>query len=246
MRRFFAILFAPICIGSLGLTPTISNAAAINDLTVIISDVPCDGQSTANGSFIVFAQNTNTSQAIVATLSYDTVPSSQTFQLFDSNLGPYSETFPKTITRGVPPGAKLRIGCSKTIRGSAGLPRQWVLVPLQVTVSGAQYSTANPPLGDPFSAVAFFPIDGVSQCNPEGRWVLLNIHPFATLQTVLTARYGSANGPVGEMVPPDIPPDTVDALTCRSKYTIGPVIQKTIKANLVDLGWPAFRFTVAK
>lgn len=134
----------------------------------------------------------------------------------------------------------------KTIRGSAGLPRQWVLVPLQVTVSGAQYSTANPPLGDPFSAVAFFPIDGVSQCNPEGRWVLLNIHPFATLQTVLTARYGSANGPVGEMVPPDIPPDTVDALTCRSKYTIGPVIQKTIKANLVDLGWPAFRFTVAK
>src|ERR1700734_949943 len=94
--------------------PRTAAAAAIDDVKIEISHESCKGFGTSDNSLIVNATNTSAQQSIDATFKYDTVPAHQHFILFDADLNPITDRFPKLHTRRLAPLETAPIGCTYT------------------------------------------------------------------------------------------------------------------------------------
>jgi hypothetical protein len=179
-----------------------ANAQAINDIQVIVSgnDV-CDGSVPSPKSFVVYAQNKNSARPISATFQYDSNPSSQSFQLYDASLSPYTDRFPKSLVIRIAPGATVPIGCTDNYRPST-TPASFTTVPIIVTLTGAAYvnpGQAYPPPEDARAFAAFLLQGGFSACpsggRPQGLFYFLNLHPYARLRATVNL----FNGPPSQL-----------------------------------------------
>src|ERR1700735_791716 len=75
------------------------SGAALDDIKVEVSQEPCGGAGADDRSFIVYATNLNANQTIEANFKYDSNPARQHFILFDANLNPITDRFPKYFGR---------------------------------------------------------------------------------------------------------------------------------------------------
>jgi len=184
-----------------------ANAAAIDDVLVNISSAICDGSAPPPQSFVVYAQNKNTARPIIVTFKYDSNPSSQSFQLYDASLSPYTDRFPKSLVIRIAAGATMPIGCTYNYRPSAA-PKVLTTVPIVITPIGAAYvnpSDPNPPGEDARAFAAFLLQGGYPACpsgaKPPGAFFFLNLHPYASLQANVNF-LGEPPSQVGHVLPP--------------------------------------------
>ena len=109
-------------------SPQIVLAAAPDDIKLEVSRDLCEDAGPNGKNFIVYATNSNANQTIDANFKYDSNPTRQHFVLFDANLNPMTDRFPKFHVRRLKPRESARIGRSKV--RSRCFPR---LVPVRVT-----------------------------------------------------------------------------------------------------------------
>jgi hypothetical protein len=181
-----------------------ATAAAIDDIQVSVSTQSCDGFDPSAKSFIVYAKNNNTSQPISATFKYDSNPGGQTFSMWDANVAPYTDIFPKNLEIRIAPSATVPIGCTINYRPSP-TPMSVNLVPVTISATGASYvnpSSPNPPSEDPRAFSAFALQTGFSACTgggrPAGLLYLQNLHPYARLVVSIQL----VGGTMGQDLPP--------------------------------------------
>lgn len=184
--------------------------AAIDDLRVEVSGKSCEGVGPNDKGFVVYATNTNPTRPISANFKYDSVPAQQRFILFDANLNPITDRFPKYHARRLAPGEVAPIGCSYTVR-AAPQPRGPLMVPVVITKQDAAYVDANEPEApaeDPRSFAAFYLQGGIDECaagaKPPGLLYFVNLHPYARLSAVINLADDRGNR-VG-VVSADLPP----------------------------------------
>jgi len=165
--------------------------AAIDDLRVEVSGKSCEGFGPNDKGFIVYATNTNPSRPVNANFKYDSVPAQQRFILFDANLNPITDRFPKYHARRLAPGEVAPIGCSYTFR-AAPQPRGPLMVPVVIAKQDAAYVDPNEPEApaeDPRSFAAFYLQGGINECaagaKPPGLLYFLNLHPYARLSAAI-------------------------------------------------------------
>jgi hypothetical protein len=163
------------------------NAAAIDDIKIDISRDVCEGVGARDMSFIVYATNLNSTQTIDANFKYDSNPPQLHFILFDADLNPITDRFPKFHIRRLKPQEAARIGCTYTYRASLQPPGP-LSVPVVITKQSAAYVDANgaePAPEDARSFGAFILQGGISECaagaKPPGLFFLVNLHPYARL-----------------------------------------------------------------
>jgi hypothetical protein len=165
-----------------------AGAAAIDDIKVEVSQERCEGFNAADKSYIVYASNLNPTQLIDANFKYDSVPAGQHFLLFDLNLNPSTDRFPKFHPRRLAPREAVPIGCTSTYRASlqAGAP---LTVPIVVLKQNAAYVDAYAPDLPPEDARTFAAYTlrgGIEECaaqgaKPPGLLYLVNLHPYVRL-----------------------------------------------------------------
>jgi hypothetical protein len=169
-----------------------AGATAIEDIKVDVSQQPCEGFKAADRSFMVYATNLNPNQSIDANFKYDSVPARAHFVLFDSNLNPVTDRFPKFHMRRLAPRETVSIGCTSTFRASlkASAP---VTVPLVVMKQNAAYvddHAPEVPAQDARDFAAFSLMGGIDECaqgaKPPGLLFLVNLHPYARLSVSLS------------------------------------------------------------
>lgn len=178
-----------------------ANAAAIDDVQTKVSTTDiCDGSIPSPQSFVVYAQNKNTARPISATFQYDSNPSSQSFQLYDANLSPYTDRFPKSLVIHIAAGATVPVGCTYNYRPSPS-PSIFTFVPIVISVTGASYvnpSDPNPPAEDARAFAAFLLQPGSPSCpsgpKPQGTFLFVNLHPYAHLTAAFKIVHGFAPG----------------------------------------------------
>jgi hypothetical protein len=168
------------------------NAAAIDDIRVEVSREPCEGFGTNEKSYVVYATNTNPSQSVSANFKYDSVPAQQRFILFDANLNPITDRFPKFHARRLSPREMAPIGCTYTYR-AAPEPRAPPSVPIAIATQSALYLGPNEPEApaeDARSFAAFYLQGGINECGagakPPGLFYFVNLHPYARLLASIT------------------------------------------------------------
>jgi hypothetical protein len=166
-------------------------AAAIDDLRLEVSGKSCEGFAPSDKSFVVYATNTNPSRPVSANFKYDSVPAQQRFILFDANLNPITDRFPKYHARRLAPGEVALIGCSYTFR-AAPQPRGPLRVPVVIVKQDAAYVDPNEPEApaeDPRSYAAFYLQGGIDECvagaKPPGMLYFVNLHPYARLSAAI-------------------------------------------------------------
>jgi hypothetical protein len=186
------------------------NAAAIDDIRVEVSREPCEGFGANDKSFVVYATNTNPSQSVSANFKYDSVPAQQRFILFDANLNPITDRFPKFHARRLSPREVAPIGCTYTYR-AAPEPRGPLTVPIAIAKQSALYVDPNEPespAGDARSFAAFYLQGGINECvagaRPPGLLYFVNLHPYARLSASinLTDDRGNRVGTVSANLAP--------------------------------------------
>jgi hypothetical protein len=162
-------------------------AAAIDDVKLEVSHDLCEGAGANDKNFIVYATNLNSSQTIDANFKYDSVPPQRHFILFDANLNPITDRFPKFHVRRLSPHETAAIGCTYTYR-AAPQPPGPLNVPLAITQQSASYIDANAAEAAPEDArsfAAFLLQGGINECaagaKPPGLLYLVNLHPYARL-----------------------------------------------------------------
>src|ERR1700733_560334 len=116
--------------------PHVASAAAVDDIKIEQSQDLCAGNTAADKNYIVYATNLNATQTIDAIFKYDSVPHQQHFILFDANLNPLTDRFPKVYSRRLHPRESQKIGCSFTYRAAAAPPGP-ARVPLLITKQAA-------------------------------------------------------------------------------------------------------------
>jgi hypothetical protein len=197
------------CVASL-IAAQPASAAAADDIKIQVSHDPCAGDGAAEENYIVYATNSNSTQTIDATFKYDSNPPHQHFILFDANLNPVTDRFPKVYTRRLRPHESVKIGCSYT-RRAAQTSATPLRVPLSFTTQTAVHVDANavdPPSEDASSFAAFVLQGGFNECGPgarpPGMLYLVNLHPSLGLSVSLnlTATGGSRLGPQAINLPP--------------------------------------------
>jgi hypothetical protein len=168
-----------------------ASAAALDDIYIEVSHDLCAGQGASDDNFIVYATNLAPDRTIDATFKFDSNPPQQHFILFDANLNPTTDRFPKSYARRVKPREKVMIGCTFTYRAAprGSIPAS---VPLAVTKQTASYvdaSASEPPLAEARAAAAFLLQGGNDDCGagskPPGLFYLVNLDPFANLSASL-------------------------------------------------------------
>ena len=166
-------------------------AAAIDDIRVEVSGKTCDGFGPNDKGFVVYATNTNPSQSISAHFKYDSAPAQQRFILFDANLIPITDRFPKYHARRLAPRETAPIGCSITHR-AAPQPPGPLTVPVVIAKQSAAYIAPNEPEApaeDAKSFAAFYLQGGINDCaagaKPPGLLYFLNLHPYARLSAAI-------------------------------------------------------------
>lgn len=220
----------------LAASPT-AMAAALDDIKIEVSHEPCDGMGANGSSVAVYATNLNSSRTIEANFKYDTNPAKQHFILFDADLNPTTDRFPKFQVRRLSPGESARIGCTSTYR-AAPQPPGPLSVPIVITKQSAAYADATAAAAPEESArsfAAFLLQGGVNACpsgaKPPGLFYLVNLHPYARLSASLNlfdehgARIGVLN--------PNLSPLGAARLGCSNGSTSpGPIIDATLEAPL--------------
>jgi hypothetical protein len=199
------------------------SATAVDDLAIDISHDLCEGEGGNEKNFTVYAANLSSTRAIDANFKYDSVPAQQRFILFDADLKPVTDRFPKFHSRRLSPGETARIGCTNTYRASPGPPG-----PLTVTVviakQGAAYVEPNAPdepPEDPRSFAAFYLQGGTNECpsgaKPPGLFYLVNLHPYARLSASMNL-LDNRGTRVGALTP-NLAPSSVTRIGCSNGFS---------------------------
>src|SRR5580692_10344483 len=171
----------------LAASPAVTRAAALDDIKLEVSHELCEGAGANDKSLVVYATNLNSTQIIDANFKYDTNPGQQHFILFDADLNPITDRFPKFHVRRLSPRESARIGCTYTYR-AAPQPPGPLGVPIVIAKQSAAYVDANAaeaPAEDARSFAAFLLQGGINACaagaKPPGLFYLVNLHPYAPL-----------------------------------------------------------------
>jgi hypothetical protein len=196
------ISFAFGCLGAvlaISALPHTAAAAAIDDIKIEVGNEACTGIGADDKNHVVYAVNTNPQQSVNAIFEYDSVPAHQHFILFDANLNPTTDRFPKLHTRLLAPREKAPIGCTFTFR-AAPQPPGPLRVALVITKQSASYPQPNGPEPQPEDArsfAMFFLQGGIDECRqgakPPGLFYLVNLHPFALLSASINTAGPAAN-----------------------------------------------------
>ena len=207
-------------------------AAALDDIKVEISQEPCGGAGADDRSFIVYATNLNASQAIEANFKYDSNPARQHFILFDANLNPITDRFPKYFRRRLSPHETARIGCTYTYR-AAPKPPGLLVVPVVITKESASFDAAEAPPEDARSFAAFILQEGIRECGagakPPGMFYLVNLHPYARLAASMNLLddHGSRVG----ALTPNLSPLSATRVACSNGLSKpGPITEAALES----------------
>jgi hypothetical protein len=164
---------------------------AIDDIKTEISHDLCEGEGGSAGNYIVYANNLNASQVIDAIFKYDSNPAQQHFILFDADLNPSTDRFPKSAARRLNPKERTNIGCTYTYR-AAPQGSALLRVPIVINKQAASYADASGAAAPPAAARSFaaYLLQGTNgECGagskPPGLFYLTNLHPFAQLSVSL-------------------------------------------------------------
>jgi hypothetical protein len=185
MNRYLSLVLLATLLAA---SPTVT-AAALDDIKLEVSHDLCEGEGVGANekSVFVYATNLNSTQTIDATFKYDSNPAGQHFILFDADLNPMTDRFPKSHVRRLSPRESARIGCTYTYR-SAPQPPGPLSVSIVIAKQSAAYVDANAaeaPAEDARSFAAFFLQGGINACaagaKPPGLFYLVNLHPYAPL-----------------------------------------------------------------
>ena len=167
------------------------SAAALDDVKIETGRELCGGADANERSVVVYATNLNSAKTIDANFKYDSNPAQQHFILFDADLNPITDRFPKFHVRRLRPGESARIGCTYTYR-AAPKPPGPLSVPIVISTQSAAYIDANAdeaPAEDARSFAAFFLQGGINACGagarPPGMFYLVNLHPYARLSAAM-------------------------------------------------------------
>jgi hypothetical protein len=186
MNRYSTLFLLAMVLG-----PVPVSAAALDDIQIDISREICEGAASNDNNFIVYATNLNSNQTIDANFKYDSNPAQQHFILFDANLNPTTDRFPKFHVRRFSPRESARIGCTYTYRAAPQAPGP-LKVPMVIAKQSAAYVEPNAAEASPQDAhafVAFFLQGGINECpagaKPPGLFYLVNLHPYARLAASL-------------------------------------------------------------
>jgi hypothetical protein len=212
-------------------------AAALDDIEVEVSHDLCDGAGGADDkSVIVYATNLNSSRAIDANFKYDSNPAQQHFILFDANLDPITDRFPKYHVRRLRPHESARIGCTYTYRAAPRLPGP-LSIPIVIAKQSAAYVDANAaeaPAEDARSFAAFILQGGINNCaagaKPPGLFYLVNLHPYARLSASMNLLddHGTRVG----ALTPNLSPLSATRVACSNGFSKpGPIGSATIEVG---------------
>ena len=220
----------------LATSPTVT-AAALDDIKLEVSQEPCEGVGVKK-SVAVYASNLNSTQTIDANFKYDTNPAKQHFILFDADLNPITDRFPKFQVRRLSPGESAKVGCTATYR-AAPQPPGPLSIPIVTTKQGAAYvgaaaatTAADAAAESARSFAAFLLQGGIGTCpsgaKPPGMFYLVNLHPYARLSASLNL-LDEHGGRVGEMTP-NLSPLSAARLGCSNgSSSSGPILSATLE-----------------
>ena len=211
-------------------------AAAIDDVKLEVSHDLCEGAGANDKNFIVYATNLNSGQAIDANFRYDSNPPQRHFILFDANLNPLTDRFPKFHTRRLGPHEMAAIGCTLTYR-AAPQPPGPLSVSLVITKQSAAYLDANAAEAAPEDArsfAAFLLQGGINDCaagaKPPGLFYLVNLHPYARLAASMNLLddHGTRTG----ALTPSLSPLSATRVACSNGSSRpGPIISATLEVS---------------
>lgn len=195
-------------------------AAALDDVKIESSHELCEGAGANKKSVVVYATNLNSAKTIDANFKYDSNPAQQHFILFDADLYPITDRFPKFHVRRLRPGESASIGCTYTYR-AAPKPPEPLSVPIVISTQSAGYVDANAgeaPAEDARSFAAFFLQGGIKACGagakPPGLFYLVNLHPYARLSAAMNLldEHGSRIG----ALTPSLSPLSAARIACSN------------------------------
>lgn len=216
------------------LGPAPVTAAALDDIKLDVSHELCEGAEANEKSFIVYASNLNSTQTIDANFKYDSIPAQQHFILFDADLNPITDRFPKFHARRLKPRETARIGCTYTYR-AAPKPPGPVSLPIVITKQSAAFDAdaAEPPAEDARSFAAFLLQGGIKACaagaRPPGLFYLVNLHPYARLSASMNLL--DDHGTRVAALTPSLSPLSVVRVGCSNGPSKpGPIISAVLEA----------------
>jgi hypothetical protein len=218
----------------LAVSPTVT-AAALDDIKLEVSHELCEGAGANEKSVFVYATNLNSTQTIDATFKYDSNPAAQHFILFDADLNPTTDRFPKFHVRRLSPRESARIGCTTTYR-SAPQPPGPLSVPIVIAKQSAVYVEANAaeaPTEDARTFAAFLLQGGINACaagaKPPGLFYLVNLHPYAPLSASMNLldEHGARVG----VLTPNLAPLSATRVACSNGASRpGPITSAALEA----------------
>jgi cell division septation protein DedD len=211
-------------------------AAALDDIKLEVSHELCEGVGANENSVFVYATNLNSTQSIDANFKYDSKPAQQHFILFDANLNPITDRFPKFHVRRLSPRESARIGCTYTYR-AAPQPPGPLSVPIVIAKQSAAYVDANAaeaPAEDARSFAVFLLQGGINECaagaKPRGLFYLVNLHPYARLSASMNLLddHGTRVG----VLTPNLSPMSAARVACSNGFSKpGPISSATLEAS---------------
>ncbi len=211
-------------------------AAALEDVKLEVGPDLCEAMGGTNEkSAVVYAINLSTTQSIDANFKYDSNPARQHFILFDADLNPITDRFPKFQVRRLRPGESARIGCTYTYR-AAPQPPGPLSVPIVITKQSAAYVAANAaesPAQDARSFAAFLLQGGINECaagaRPPGLFYLVNLHPYAQLSASM--KLLDDHGAGISTLTPRLSPLSATRVGCSNGFLRpGPIVSATLEA----------------
>ena len=211
-------------------------AAALDDIKIDTSREVCEGAASSDNDFIVYATNLNPTRTIDANFKYDSNPAQQHFILFDANLNPITDRFPKFHARRLSPRETATIGCTATYR-TAPRPPGPLGVPILIAKQSAAYVDANavePPAEDARSFAAFLLQGGINECaagaKPPGLFYLVNLHPYARLSAAMNL-LDDRGARVGALTPTLSPFQATRVGCSNGSSKPGPIISATLEVS---------------
>jgi hypothetical protein len=218
----------------LAASPT-ATAAALDDIKLEVSHELCEGVGANENSVFVYATNLSSTQTIDATFKYDSNPAGQHFILFDADLNPITDRFPKFHVRRLSPRESARIGCTYTYR-AAPQPPGPLGVPIVIAKQSAAYVDANAaeaPAEDARSFAAFLLQGGINACaagaKPPGLFYLVNLHPYAPLSASMNL-LDDHGARVGVLTPTLTPLNAARVGCSNGASRPGPITAATLEA----------------
>lgn len=235
----------------LAASPAVTGAAALDDIKLEVSRELCEGAGANDKSLVVYATNLNSTQSIDANFKYDSNPGQQHFILFDADLNPMTDRFPKSHVRRLAPRESARIGCTYTYR-AAPQPPGPLRLPIVITTQSAAYVDANAaetPAEDARSFAAFILQGGINECpagaKPPGLLYLVNLHPYAWLSASMNLLndHGARVG----VLSPNLSPLSTARVACSNGVSRpGPITNATLEAPAGVAASPSAPLPVAK